>query len=233
MASQASQSRAATIAWLIVAGIALSCVHRPPSIASPTTRVSLGLAGMDSAPGIGMGFTRPRLAVSPCPTVLVPVYIEAYPETKNANPAVPFNDTIRVAHIINKGPCETRMYHLLPYSKAEYQLVMYWDNSTPREQVLELRQISRSGGVGPWKKQGKAKGCMHTQATNSIADFWRCEYGDHPGATTFVRKAGFVDLTVVNSLLRILESALPLLSEDPAWFSCTSGCCTPTSASPF
>jgi len=230
MLPHSSQSRAGRNASLIVAGIALACASLViPSTSTPTTRESLRIMGTDSAPGIGRGFTRPRLAVTGCPDRFVDVFIEAYPETKNANPDIPFNGEIRAAHIINTGRCETDMYHLLPYPQAEYQLVMFWDNSNPRVQMLELRQISRSVGTGSWRKSGHAKGCKHTQANNSIADFWRCEYGDHPGAATFATKASLFDLTLVSSLLHLVESALPLPKEDPAWFSCTSGCCTPTS----
>jgi hypothetical protein len=86
-------------------------------------------------------------------------------------------------------------------------------------------------GIGYLAKKGKAKGCRHPVGTQSIADFWDCPRGPHPDAATAAPKIGMMgmfELSGVNGfLLGALRRAIAATTaEDPAWFSCTSGCCT-------
>jgi hypothetical protein len=230
MPSPLSEFRALPRSWstalVVGSAVVLACAHMviaPPP--APTTRASLGVVGEDSAAGIGVGYTRPRVAETGCSQPTVDVYIEAYPETKTANPDTPFNGEIRAAHIINTGRCATEMYHFLPFAQAEYELVMFWDNQSPRQQVLELRQIARSVGVQNTRKRGHAQGCKHKKADVSLADFWECSDGEHPN-TMMGNTMGFFDLRLPNALLAYVAELKGAFTEARAWFSCTSGCCT-------
>lgn len=170
------------------------------------------------------GWLRPRLAIGCGNNCTVDVWIGAYAGAKNADINNPPKVPLKIAHIINTGAYETEMYGLRPFSRASYDLIFRSDADTA---LLELIPIERTPGAGGARKKGKPQGCGHPAARESDADFWDCR----PRPPRVLAASLFSSDGVRTLAVQFLAALKPgsAGAEDPAWFSCTSGCCTPMS----
>lgn len=208
-------------AALAVIGVALGCDPRVRPSSRPVIAPSpdsVFTTGPDPVPTIG--YTRQRRAVG-CRGCKVDVWIGAYASAWTADTAKPPETPLKIARIINTGRYETERYDLKAYT--QYDLLFRRGADGRAELVFE--PITRS--TAPSKKS-TVGGCPgHPILKRSDADFRSCE---RP-LRIATMKASMIG-EPFSLLLRALTVTIAAVKgrgasvEDPAWFSCTSGCCT-------
>lgn len=219
------------MSWIAVLAAASGCATIL-STGGYTSRGSLSIppdtgAAFGGAPRAG--WLRPRLAKGCGSDCTVNVWIGAYAGAQSADSANPPETPLKIARIINTGAQETVMYNLKPYTQAEYDLVFQRD-SDGRPQMI-LVEIDRATTTRSTFKKGGINNCHHARATFADADFWDCSR-PRPALPVLARASLLpVDILVpaVRSFvgeLRKMAGKPEYDSEDPIWFSCTSGCCT-------
>lgn len=236
MASRRIYNGALAIMWSFALLAAVSACPFPGRLASGGSYISRGSLSIpaDSGAVFGgaprAGWLRPRLAKgcgsSNC---TVNVWIGAYAGAQSADSANPPEKPLKIARIINTGAQETDMYNLKPYTQAEYDLVFQRDPAGRPQMVLV--EIDRATSTRSTFKKGGINNCHHARATFADADFWDCS---HPRpALPVLARASLLPVDILVPAVRSFVGELRKMagkpaysSEDPIWFSCTSGCCT-------
>lgn len=217
--------------WVAVLAAASGCVTSL-STGGYTSRGSLSIppdtgAVFGGAPRAG--WLRPRLAKGCGSNCTVNVWIGAYAGAQSADSANPPEKPLKIARIINTGAQETVMYNLKPYTQAEYDLVFQRDSDGRPQMVLV--EIDRATTTRSTFKKGGINNCHHARATFADADFWDCS---HPRPSLpVIARASLVPVDILAQAIGSFVGELKKIagkpmysSEDPIWFSCTSGCCT-------
>jgi len=200
-----------------------------PMVPRPTTGATFG-AGRNAGVALpAYGRVVKRLATCGTQTCKVDVWIGAYQGAHLADVNNPPNVPMRVALISNMGTYTTDMYDLQPNTVAEYDL--YLQRDTAGTAQWELVPIYKVPGMAIVRKRGKAKGCGHRPATVDDADFRQCDSkGGSPIVMSSMEVPGMglaVPALMIKAVTaRIRAAQPPGQVEDPAWFSCSSGCCT-------
>lgn len=170
------------------------------------------------------GHTRIRVSdQTVCDKCGTAVTIEAYPwaSAYGPNHVPPAGRQVLVGYLVNEGPYATRMYSLKGNHDADYFL---FATNVGGQIGWEMRELG-AGTTGPMpiRSQGMYTSCGHGPPSRNEADFRRCKYESR-------RDSGILTLaTSTSSWKDLVTSALRRLvplDEDPAWISCTGGCCT-------
>jgi len=200
----------------------------------PESMVPRPTTGATFGEGRGAGVALPaygrvveRLAASG--TKKVDVWIGPYEGARLADVNNPPSIPMRVALISNMDPYTTDMYGLQSNTVAEYDL--YLQRDTAGAAQWELVPIYKVAGRAIVRKRGKAKGCGHIAAPVDDADFRKCDSkGGLPIVTSSMEVPGMglaVPALMIKAVTARMRAAQPPGQvEDPAWFSCSSGCCT-------
>lgn len=196
------------------------------TLPSGTTQVNLGnyRTTFNSWQRQG-GHTRVRIASAlVCPKCGTAVTIEAYAWANGYGPnrVPPVGKQVLVGYLKNTGPYATEMYSLKGNGDAEYYL---FATNVGGLIGWEMREVGPgTTGTMPINSHGMYTSCGHGRPTRNEADFRRCNYESKrvDGVISLASADGWKDL--VARALRAVKA--PPLDEDPAWLSCTGGCCT-------
>lgn len=147
------------------------------------------------------------------------VTVRIWPVNGNyqVNPQHPPTTGTPVAKVVNLGTVETEMYGFKP-NVDTYFIVDNQNGGT-----WHLLEVTQAGYNDRPDESGPFAGCNHPPSSVSDADFKTCAK-----AAADARLKGNSGKIKFASL----TSGLPFLSlmqpndEDPAWTSCTEGCCT-------
>lgn len=205
-----------TAAALGVIGLAFACTPRarygPRPVIAPSPD-SVSIVVSDPVPT--HGWTRKRLARD-CGGCKVEVWIGAYRNGQNADPAHPPATPLKIARIINTGGFRTQMYGL--ERLTQYDLVFQRNDSTGLGEYV-LEPITRF--MGRDKVKGDVNKCPGHERLGQRpdADFRGCD--DPPPSIPRLAAMG----PSLGPLIRALTQGFAA-GEDPAWWACGSGCCT-------
>lgn len=207
-----------TGAALALIAVSYSCTPRAtydPRPIIPPSPDSVLTSGPDPVPT--HGWTRRRRAKGCGSNCKVEVWIGAYASARTADTANPPRAPLKIARVINTGAFETEMYALKGHT--QYDLLFQRNATTGRAEFV-FEPITRL--IGERKRRGGVNACRgHKPGPRSDADFRSCD--DAPPRMTEASMVGAVPAGLFRAL--VAEGG-GYASEDPAWFSCTSGCCT-------
>ena len=231
-------------ALLVSAAVGCSGVSSPP--ASPSgPSVTVGLSGdslhkLANNPALWVG---PDSANRPCIggrcdwpifTKRTKVVIWAEDQARNVGPnPTPTGGTL-IGKFENRGGGKEAQYGLQP---GPYDFLMFAYPGTGAHGRWAVVQIDRrSGHQVRIASEGVYRGCDHPYPWQvSFAHFRTCEDGLPPPRPTASRgraAAGGVNTAGLNlfSFLALLQTGV---DDDPAWYTCTSGCCVADGARLF
>lgn len=154
----------------------------------------------------------------------VRVVVSADTSARNTAPSVQ-SGQILIGKLENLGRAQEQMYGLKP--GPFYYLVFVVPGGTADTGRFILEQVSK---IPPYEHRtvasGPFVGCKHTNTwTKSFADFRSCEDGPPTESMSSSRQPGGIRTAGVANFFGWLGFLQPEL-EDPAWWTCTSGCCT-------
>ena len=190
-------------------------------VARPTIRPSTdSVPTIVSDPVPTHGYIRARRAIGCGRNCTVDVWIGAYASAKNADMNNPPATPLKVARVISLGSYETEMYGIEPHRQYD---MLFQRGENGAEIVFE--PITRTRRA---KEKAKVDYCRgHPRLSWSEADFRGCNPRPPRAPTRAIMSAGPLNLLAgAVTWIRQFDSANRPPAEDPAWFSCTSGCCT-------
>lgn len=221
-----STSRARTVAALTVAALGFSACISPP-LPPPIIHVPPGplvfsadsLHAAWSALPLDSVHTYKRAAIGCC-NRKVWVSISGYANNDSVDVNNPPHTPRPVARVTNWGAYETEMYHFKPH----YDAYIYVVADSSNKAVWGVVQFPPVMGSAVVTAGYTVHACPPPHAPNpGRADFKTCNGAHNPWAS----RSGVLTLASRSSdwigwLLKKLEPP----PEDPAWISCTHGCCT-------
>ena len=172
----------------------------------------------------GFGVVRNRSTATPGDST--PVLVLAYDGARHVNPKNPPKQPTLLVHIVNEGTVTASLWDLKPSTEAEYDVTVQDEGGSPK---WTLWEITTAGAKATYK--GDYIDCGHTTHWDiSIADWASCATspGGSAASSTPMTASGTARSAMFGGVATTFAKYLAMFqaSDDPAWVSCSAGCCT-------
>lgn len=151
------------------------------------------------------------------------VLIVAYDGSRHLSPKNPPKQPTLLAHIENLGTASSTVWSLQPVKDAEYDITLQDDAGAAKWTLWEITTAGRTATY-----HGTYKDCGHkNQWTVSLADWANCDTSpgnDAASSTPMITSS----MSMFGGVATTLGKYLAMFQgpDDPAWISCSAGCCT-------